>query len=235
MTFSALIHVEEKPVELDELLEHTVFSCLQWKGPNLEAMPQAYKQTFAVINSEALDDRVVEVWAKAHAMGAMSPVKLIAIHEDEIHLFLDAATSSSTMGVIEPIWAKAAADDSHLPWTMHFESETAALTGQSEYIFSCTAKAILESRVLGVERYEMSALEISPDHRFTLDEEIEMTRVAYKALMDYEPRIMTDQGIEILRFMTGHISPEVLRQYLPDRYREPVDNQATSPPHHKGQ
>lgn len=88
MTFSGFFHPECDPVESDDALNHVVFSCLQWKKPNLEAMSQADKQRFAVMyGDEMMIQFVIAALERAYVLGAMSPVRLIAVHEDQLYLF----------------------------------------------------------------------------------------------------------------------------------------------------
>ena len=49
MPFSDIFHPECNPVEPHDAPHHVVFSCVQWKTPSFEMMPQAAKQSFAVM------------------------------------------------------------------------------------------------------------------------------------------------------------------------------------------
>jgi hypothetical protein len=95
MTFSPLFHPECPPVALDNAFHYIVFSALQWKDANLEVMTKAAKQRFAVLYNQPLEDRfMMETLEQAHIQGAMSGVKLVAVHKNLLRLFLCVFRSS---------------------------------------------------------------------------------------------------------------------------------------------
>lgn len=94
MAFSDFFHPQSDPVEPRDAQNHVVLSCLQWKNPNLEVMSQAAKQRFAVRYGDHMTQFVIAALERAYVLGAMSPVRLIAAHEDQLYLFSDERVSS---------------------------------------------------------------------------------------------------------------------------------------------
>jgi hypothetical protein len=104
MRFSALFHPECAPVALDDVFQYVVFSALQWKTPNLDLMAAASKQRFAVLYNQPLEDRfAMETLEQAHIQGAMSGVKVVAVHKEEICLFLSDEVAAATLPAIESL------------------------------------------------------------------------------------------------------------------------------------
>lgn len=104
MAFTDFFHAEGAPVEPQDAPNHVVLSCLQWKNPNLEVMSQAAKQRFAVMYGDHMAQFVITALERAYVLCAMSPVRLIAIHEDQLYLFLDERVSSARFSEIEAMW-----------------------------------------------------------------------------------------------------------------------------------
>lgn len=149
-----LFHPECDPVTVVGGPDYVIYSCLQWQDQNLRAMNQAAKQTFCVIHDDYLDDRFITALERAYLRGAMAPVKLIAIHEHDLDIFLDSTVSSSTIPAIEAIWKI----DTHLysgrHYTLAFASEDEIYLGRSDYPFWPVIKEIIESTALGLSPYE---------------------------------------------------------------------------------
>lgn len=164
MTPSPTFHRECDPVELDGAHRYVVFSCLQWKNPNLEALPQAAKQRFAVLYHQPLDESfIMETLERAHILGAMSGVKLVAVHKDAPYIFLSHEVASSTFPAIELLWTKVTEMDRNQRLAVDFGSETEIHSGRSDYAFWRIAKEALDSEVLGIEQYRISARELIDD------------------------------------------------------------------------
>jgi hypothetical protein len=170
MPISALLHLECDPVEPIEGMKHAVFSCLQWKRPNLEVMPQAAKQRFAIMYSGWLDGDVINTLERAHIFGAMSPVNLIAIHGDELRLFLDASVSSTTFPTIETLWEWVSEIDSRRPWKVIFSTAVEVSSGHSEYALWEDAKEIFDSYSLGIEPYTLPTIDCGASGSFCEDD-----------------------------------------------------------------
>jgi hypothetical protein len=170
MPFSDFFHPECDPVEPQDALNHAVFSCLQWKTSSLKVMPQAAKQCFAVMYDDHLNPYVTAALERAYILGAMSPVKLIAVHEDSLRLFLDSGVSSATFQEVESLWEQVICM-SHIRLTVDFENVNEVYSGHSDYVFWEDAKEILESYDLGIESYDLKALDDFSDKVFT-DEEL---------------------------------------------------------------
>jgi len=158
MPFSALFHFECDPVEPHDAPHHVVFSCVQWKTPSLEVMPQAAKQCFAVMYGDHLNPYVTAALERAYILGAVSAVKLIAVHEDSLHLFLDSGVSSATFQEVESLWEQVICM-SHIRLTVDFANVNEVYSGYSDYVFWQDAKEILESYSLGIEPYDLKALD----------------------------------------------------------------------------
>ena len=161
MPFSDIFHPECNPVEPHDAPHHVVFSCVQWKTPSLEVMPRAAKQSFAVMYgdpSNPLNPYTSAALERAYILGAMSAVKLIAVHEDSFYLFLDSGVSSATFQEIESLWMQVMGM-SHIRLTVDFASVSEVYSGRSDYLFWQDAKDILESYHLGIEQYDLASLD----------------------------------------------------------------------------
>lgn len=102
MRFSALLHPESAPVALNDTFRYFVLSALQWKTPNLELMVTASRQRFAVLYNQPLEDSfAIEALEQARIRGAMSGVKLVAVHKDVLRIFLSAEVAGSNFPAIE--------------------------------------------------------------------------------------------------------------------------------------
>lgn len=173
MPFSDIFHPECNPVEPQDAAHHVVFSCVQWKTPSLEVMPQAAKQSFAVMygdSSNPLNPFTSAALERAYILGAMSAVKLIAVHEDSLYVFLDSGVSSATFQEIESLWMQVICM-SHIRLTVDFANVNEVYSGHSDYVFWEDAKEILESYDLGIEPYDLKALDDFSDKVFT-DEDL---------------------------------------------------------------
>jgi hypothetical protein len=173
MPFSDIFHPECDPVEPYDAPHHVVFSCLQWKTPSLEVMPLAAKQCFAVMYgdpSNPMNPYVTAALERAYILGAMSPVKLIAVHEDSLYLFLDSGVSSATFQEIESLWIQVMCM-SPIWLTVDFANVDEIYSGHSDYVFWQVAKEILESYTLGIAPYDLKALDDFSDVGF-IDEDL---------------------------------------------------------------
>lgn len=150
MSTPVLFHHECDPVTVVGGPDYVIYSCLQWQDQNLRVMAQPAIQTFCVMHGDYLDHRFVTALERAYLRGALAPVKLIAIHEQDLDIFLDSKVSSSSIPAIEAIWKI----DTHLysgrHYTVAFASEDEIYSGRSDYPFWPVAKEILETTSLGV-------------------------------------------------------------------------------------
>lgn len=161
MSFSDIFHPESDPVEPNYAPNHAVFSCLQWKTPGLEVMPRAAKQFFAIMYGDPtnpINPYVTAALERAYVLGAMSAVKLIAVHEDFLYLFLDSGVSSTNFLEIESRWIQVMCS-SHTRLTVDFANVNEVYSGRSDYLFWRDAKEILESYSLGIEPYDLASLD----------------------------------------------------------------------------
>lgn len=159
MRFSALFHPEGAPVAVDGGSHYVVLSALQWKTPNLDLMKNASKQRFAVLYNQPLEDRfAIETLEQAHIHGAMSGVKLVAVHKDVLRIFLSDEVASSTFPAIEALWEPIKELELNRRLEVDFSCEHEAYTGRSDYLFWSAVKEVLESNSLGIERYKTPVL-----------------------------------------------------------------------------
>ncbi|MFP3403427.1 hypothetical protein SB757_02180 [Pseudomonas sp. SIMBA_065] len=136
-----------------------IYSCLQWKGRNLEMMPQIAEQRFCVMYNTFLDERLITALERAYARGLVSPVKLIALHDNDLRMFLDTRTSSSTAAAMEELWKDFTDLDATRRYSVAFASEDEILSGRSDYPYLDAARVLLESSSLDLEPYEFPDLE----------------------------------------------------------------------------
>jgi len=161
MPFSDLFHPEYSPVEPQDAPHYVVFSCVQWKTSSLEVMPQAAKQSFAVMYgdpSNPLNPYTSAALERAYILGAMSAVRLIAVNEDSLYLFLESGVSTATFQKVESLWTKVISMGP-IRLTVNFANVTEVYSGHSDYVFWQDAKEILESYGLGIAPYDLKALD----------------------------------------------------------------------------
>lgn len=170
MAFSDFFHAECDPVEPHDGPNHVIFSCLQWRNPNLAVMPQVAKQMFAVMYGDELTRSVTAALERAYILDAMSPVKLIAVHEDQLYLFLDAGVSSARFPEIEALWM-VVAHMSRIRLRIDFANVSEVNSGRSDYVFREDAREILELYTLGIERCDLLAVDDSVDDGFIDDDQ----------------------------------------------------------------
>ncbi|WP_350601409.1 tyrosine-type recombinase/integrase [Pseudomonas sp. 65/3-MNA-CIBAN-0223] len=162
MPFSDIFHPECDPLEPDDAPHHMVFSCLQWKSPNLEVMPQATKQRIAVIYTQPLDQSfIIETLERAYRQDALSGVRLVGAHKDMLNIFLSNDVASSTFPAIESLWSTVKKMDRNQRLEVSFACENELYSGRSDYPFWPLAKEILEEHflVIGEDRLPPFALE----------------------------------------------------------------------------
>ncbi|MBK5516552.1 hypothetical protein [Pseudomonas sp. TH10] len=210
MLFSEIFHPECDPIRPHDAPNHVVFNCLQWKTPSLEVMPQAAKQRFAVICGDYLNPYVTAALERAYILGAMSAVKLIAVHEDSLYLFLDSGVSSATFQKIESLWLQVMCM-SHIRLTVDFANVNEVYSGHSDYVFWEDAKEILESNDLGIEPYDLKALDDFSDKVFT-DEDLSF----FQSQEEGQPAAIQHCQVEILNFakIMGHTNRLMSLHYL---------------------
>ncbi|VVQ23531.1 hypothetical protein [Pseudomonas fluorescens] len=221
MPFSDIFHPECDPVEPNDAPHHVVFSCLQWKTPSLEVMPQAAKQCFAVMYGDPLNPLNPYTSAaleRAYVLGAMSAVKLIAVHEDTLYLFLDGEVSSTTFLEIESLWIQVMCM-SPVRLEVNFASVSEVYSGHSDYLFWEVAKEILESYSLGIEQYDLASLD-DFSHLPSIDEHV----WAYLSEGgNAQPEAIQHCPFEMLNIakMTGHSKCVMAPYYIYPDIRKP--------------
>lgn len=228
MRFSALFHPECAPVALEGIFQYVVLSALQWKTPNLDLMATARKQRFAVLYNQPLEDGfAIEILEQAHIQGAMSGVKLVAVHKDVLRIFLSDEVAGSTFSAIEALWKPIKELELNRRLEVDFSCEHEAYSGRSDYLFWREVKEVLESNSLGIERYETPVLyncaeEIASgdgpsSHQYHLDirQSFSSETVMHTGFC---PHVM-----EHIDFMAGHSRSSMLECYScpPQKWKMP--------------
>ncbi|MBF8747662.1 hypothetical protein [Pseudomonas monteilii] len=159
MRSAPLFHLECAPVALADGFHYVVLSALQWNPPNLDLMATANKQRFAVLYQQPLEERfAMETLEQAHIHGALSEVKLVAVHKDTIHLFFGDEVAGITLPAIESLWELVKDLIPNRRLALDFSCEAEVYSGRSDYAFWPAVKEVLESNNLGIERYPAPAL-----------------------------------------------------------------------------
>ena len=157
MKYSPLFHPDGDPVMLKDDLRYAVFSCVQWKNPNLEAMPVAGKQRLAILHNQSLDQRFVnETLERAYIHGAIPGVKVIAVHKDSLYLILSDEVSSCILPTLESLWEDVLLKDINAHMRVNFRCENEVYSGRSDYPLWSVVKEILKTNALGIEEYVLS-------------------------------------------------------------------------------
>lgn len=159
MSTPALFHPECDPVALAGGFHYVVLSVLQWKTPNLDLMATANKQRFAVLYHQPLEEGfALETLEQAHIRGALSGVKLVAVHKNAFRLFLSDEVAGTIFPAIEALWEPIKDLDLNRRLAVDFSCETEVYSGGSDYAFWPVVKEVLESNTLGIERYPIPVL-----------------------------------------------------------------------------
>lgn len=226
MRFSALFHPECAPVALDDTFNYIVLSALQWKTPNLDLMATASKQRFAVLYSKPLEDRfAIETLEQAHIQGAMSGVKLVAVHKDVLRIFLSDEVAGSTFSAIEALWEPIKELELNRRLEVDFSCEHEAYTGRSDYPFWSAVKEVLESNRLGIEVYETPVLRDCADEVYQEDS-LESHTLHVNMLQSFASQAAARYGIcprgSSMAAMTGHSVSLMTEYYANPVHRKPI-------------
>lgn len=154
MRSAPLFHLECAPVVLADGFHYVVLSVLQGKTPNLDPVATGNKQRFAVLYHQPLEESfAMEILEQAHIHGALSGVKLVAVHKDTFHLFLGNDVAGTTLPAIESLWepVKNLAPNRRL--ALDYSCEAEVYSERSDFAFWPAVKEVLESNTLGIERY----------------------------------------------------------------------------------
>jgi len=218
MAFSDFFHPECDPVEPYDAQNHVVFSCLQWKKPSLEVMPEIAKQTFAIMYGDEMNQSITAALERAYILGAMSPIKLIAVHEKHIHLFLDDSVSSATLPEVQSMWEEVAFISS-ARIEVDFAHVSEVYSGRSDYIFWQDAKEILESYSLGIENYEVLTIDDFADE--PIDKVQWLYSVNEAVRHPQSNQICPNVAQLALASMVGHSECHMVQYYLHPRFQKP--------------
>jgi hypothetical protein len=228
MRFSTLFHPECAPLALDDTFHYVVLSALQWKTPNLDLLVSAGKQRFAVLYNQPLEERfAIETLEQAHIQGAMSGVKLVAVHKGVLRIFLSDEVEGATFPAIEALWEPIKELELNRRLEVDFSCEHEVYSGRSEYLFWSAVKEVLKSNRLGIERYETPVLhdcaeEISSgddpsSHQYHIDIRQSFSS---EAVM---PTGICPHVLEHVDSMVGHSSTSMLECYIcpPQKWKMP--------------
>jgi hypothetical protein len=194
-----------------------VLSTLQWKTPNLDLMATASKQRFAVLYNQPLEDRfAIETLEQAHIQGAMSGVKLVAVHKDVLRIFLSNDVAGSTFSAIKALWEPIKKLDLNRRLEVDFSCEHEAYSGRSDYLFWSAVKEVLESNSLGIERYKIPVLHNCAEEISLGDEP-----TSHHYHVDIRPSFSSEPTIparinpmESVASMVGHSHYSMMEAYL---------------------
>lgn len=164
MSLSILFHPEADPVALDDVTNYQVFSCPQWKSPNLDLMSEASKQRFAVMYHQPLEESsAIQTLERAYVQGALSGVKVVAVYKVNLKIFLGSEVESRSFPAIERLWDDVLRVDWNQRLLADFDNEHEVRSGHSDYPFWIGVKDILDSNTLGLESYEILSFKDWPD------------------------------------------------------------------------
>ncbi|WP_422422169.1 hypothetical protein [Pseudomonas sp. GZD-222] len=213
MTSSLILRQERNLEETKDGFHQLVFSCLQWKSSNLELMPQAARQRFAVMCSQPLDDSlVIETLERAHIHGAMSAVKLIAAHKDALYLFLCSDVASNTVRSLENLWSSVISMDRNGRLSATFASEDEVYSGRSDYPFWSVARDILKSNVLGFVRYELPTISMCSNEIF--EEDYFVPYLPHQGMIHSVFKPICHTIMQSINSMMGHTTYQTAKYYL---------------------
>jgi hypothetical protein len=226
MTLPHLFHPESTPVALDNTLHYVVLSVLQWKTPNLDVMTKAGKQRFAVLYNQPLEESfVMETLEQAHIQGAMSGVKVVAVHKNFLYLFLSNHVEGTTVPAIESLWTPIKKLDLNRGLEVDFACENEVYSGRSDYPFWPAVKEILESNVLGIEQYQVPVLHDCAEEVFYGDDlEAHALHVNIRQSFTSEPAAPTQLCSGVVAsvdFMLGHTNYSMTECYVCPVHKEP--------------
>lgn len=148
-----------------------IYSCPQWKGRNLEMLPQIAEQRLCVMYNVFLDEHLITALERAYARGLLSPVKLITLHDNDLRMFLDTRTTISTATAMEHHWKDFTDLDATRRYSVAFASEDEILSGRSDYRYLDAARVLLESSFLDLAPYEFPDLELFDPESFSPDDQ----------------------------------------------------------------
>ncbi|MNJ33847.1 hypothetical protein D3C77_285370 [compost metagenome] len=170
MTTSTLFQLQAGSHPLQGEPHTQIYSCLQWKGRNLEIMPQAFEQRICVMYNDFLDERLIIALEHAYVRGMISPVKVFALHDNDFRLFLDKSVNSDTVSTMQKLWEDFTSHDATRRYSVTFASEHELLTGRSDYPFWLRASGIIQTYSLGFASYEFRDLDPFDPEEYSPDE-----------------------------------------------------------------
>lgn len=99
----------------------------------------------AVISDDDLDPRLDDLLKHARSLGALAAVKLIAVEDTQLHVFLESSVSSSCFPAVEALWQQVANRDDDQIWSLAFSNVSEVFSGHSDYAHWAYAKQIIEA------------------------------------------------------------------------------------------
>lgn len=219
MRTSTMFHPECAPVALDGAFHYVVLSALQWKTPNLEPMKSASKQRFAVLYNQPLEDRfAIETLEQAYIQGAMSGVKVVAVHKDVLRIFLSDEVAGSTFPAIEVLWAPIKELELNRRLEVDFSCEREACSGRADYLFWEMVKEILETNSLGIQQYPIPVLHDCAEEISNGDEPVaHQLHVNICRFFSSEPAVpagLSSMSSEDIATLVGHSAYRMAEYYI---------------------
>ena len=167
---SSVLQLPHHSPDLLGAVDSEIYSCLQWKSPNLEQLPLAAEQRFCVMYNEFLDDGLINVFELAYARGMLSPIKLIALHNNDLCLFLDSSATSSTLLRMQEWWKGFTELGLVGHFCLAFASEDEIYSGRSDCPLQACALTVMQSGRLGLQQYEFHDLEPFDPEQYSPDD-----------------------------------------------------------------
>lgn len=113
---------------LSDPASHTIVTWIECREPSDQGN-STYK---AIIHDDDLDPLLVGLLGHAYDLEALSSVRLIVFEEMQLHVFLEAAVSSSSFPIVEAVWKQVVQQDLYQIYSLAFSSVTEVLTGRSD-------------------------------------------------------------------------------------------------------
>lgn len=155
MAISKLFNLRYDAIGEGGVPSYEIYSCVQWKGPNLDELSMAAEQRFCVMHNQSLNDELITALELAYLQGIFSPIRLIALHDDHLLVFFDSKLTSSSFISIQGKWEDFATLVPIKQYTLSFSNEASLCSDSSDYPHWPLALEVLRSRSLGMNQYKL--------------------------------------------------------------------------------
>ncbi|MBD8791047.1 hypothetical protein IFR09_11755 [Pseudomonas syringae] len=130
-----------------EFADPVNFKVVSWLPCDKQPANGASK-CMAVISDDDLDPRLDDLLKHARSLGALSAVKLVAVEDTQLHVFLENSVSSTCFPAVEALWQQVANRDNVQIWSLAFSNVSEVLCGHSDYAHWAQAKQIIEGLIV---------------------------------------------------------------------------------------